>query len=164
MNPKQWIDANGEIGVIKRADGVVMGYYNTPWGDIRVAESDGDWNRLMWAKFLDPYILADNAFTPTFLDARVIYDVNGVATSTPLNTFRYADRTSAQWIANKYGNGILVEAPYMEKATGLTFDPPSVWNFMTLDGRSINAGDVAVYYTRNPRRTAETLIRQYFGV
>jgi len=163
MNPAEWIKAYGEVAVVKTEAGVVMGYKGTPWGDITIVESDGDWYRKMWATTLAPYIILANNFSPTFLHAEVIYDVNGQTVSVPLNSVRFADRSTAQWIADKYGNGVITAVPYMD-APGLSFNPPNVWNFTTLDGRSINAGEVAAYYARNDRNTAESLIRQYFGV
>lgn len=164
MDPKQWIAAYGEVAVVKTEAGVIMGYKGTPWGDILFAENAQQWYRDFWANYLAPYLILANNFSPTFLHAEVIYDVNGQTVTAVLNSTRFADRGTAQWIADKYGNGIITAVPYMQEANGLSFNPPNVWNFTTKDGRSLNAGDVAAYYARNDRNSAESLIRQYFGL
>src|SRR5205823_11438339 len=53
-------------------------------------------------------IMADPAFVPTFRSATVTDGVN----VWPLNSNYFASKETAQWIANKYGIGQVIETPF----------------------------------------------------
>jgi hypothetical protein len=107
-------------------------------------------------------------FVPTFRTATgsgIGNDGNPVSWS--LNRTYFASKESAQWIANKYGAGQVIEVPF-GGAGGPFSASANEYHIKLADGRTVNAGILAGYYERNPEDKfpglAEKLIRNQLGV
>lgn len=79
-----------------------------------------------------------------------------------LNTGYFADQPTAQWLANKYGTGVVVQTPFFNG--GGPYSASANQNEIVLsNGATVNAGVLASYYARNPESEfpglADTLIR-----
>ena len=87
-------------------------------------------------------------FVPQFLtNVRVLDSDHG--TSEPLNPAYFATRDTAQYIADKFGTGQLIEQPYAGPA-GPFAATASEYYIQLPNGRTVNAGLLADYYTRMP--------------
>ena len=106
---------------------------------------------------------ADPAFVPTFRAATVTDGVN----VWPLNSNYFASHDTAQWIANKYGTGQVIETPF-EGSGGPFSASANEYQIKMADGRTVNAGILAGYYERNPESQfpglADKLIRGQLGL
>ena len=107
--------------------------------------------------------LAGPPFVPQFQNAVVTDGVN----SWNLNHDYFATHDTAQWIANKYGNGKVIAAPF--EGTGGPFNANQTeYQIQLNDGRIVNAGILAGYYERNPEALfpglADALIRSQLGL
>jgi len=115
----------------------------------------------------DPAPPAPAPFVPTFRTATgssVGNDGNPVSWS--LNSTYFATKDTAQWIANKYGTGQVIETPF--GGSGGPFSASAVqYDIKLPDGRQVNAGILAGYYARNPEDKfpglADKLIRSQLG-
>lgn len=79
-----------------------------------------------------------------------------------LNHTYFATQETAQWIANRYGTGQVVEVPF--GGSGGPFSASAnEYHIKLADGRLVNAGILAGYYERNPEALfpglADKLIR-----
>jgi len=103
------------------------------------------------------------SFVPTFRSATVTDGVN----VWPLNSNYFASRDTAQWIANKYGTGQVIETPF-EGSGGPFAASANEYQIKMADGRTVNAGILAGYYQRNPESQfpglADKLIRAQLGL
>jgi hypothetical protein len=103
------------------------------------------------------------SFVPTFRSATV---TDGV-TVWPLNSNYFASKDTAQWIANKYGTGQVIETPF-EGSGGPFAASANEYQIKMADGRTVNAGILAGYYQRNPESQfpglADKLIRAQLGL
>src|SRR5262244_247685 len=102
-------------------------------------------------------------FVPKFQNAVVTDGVN----SWNLNHDYFATQDTAQWIANKYGNGKVIATPF--EGTGGPFNANQTeYQIQLNDGRIVNAGILAGYYERNPEALfpglADALIRSQLGL
>ena len=84
-----------------------------------------------------------------------------------LNHTYFATRETAQWIANRYGTGQVVEVPF--GGSGGPFSASAnEYHIKLADGRLVNAGILAGYYERNPDvlfpGLADKLIRAQLGL
>jgi hypothetical protein len=83
-----------------------------------------------------------------------------------LNHDYFATKETAQWIANKYGNGQVIEVPF-EGSGGPFRASATEYQIKLSDGRMVNAGILAGYYERNPESQfpglADKLIRSQLG-
>ena len=108
-------------------------------------------------------IMADPAFVPTFRSATVTDGVN----VWPLNSNYFASKETAQWIANKYGIGQVIETPFGGSG-GPFAASANEYQIKLRDGRAVNAGILAGYYQRNPESQfpglADKLIRGQLGL
>ena len=106
---------------------------------------------------------ADGAFVPTFRTATVTDGVNHWG----LNHDYFAAKDTAQWIANKYGTGEVIETPF-EGSGGPFAASANEYQIKLADGRLVNAGILAGYYERNPDSQfpglADKLIRNQLGL
>src|SRR2546421_728953 len=84
--------------------------------------------------------LADPAFVPTFRSATVTDGVN----VWPLNSNYFASKETAQWIANKYGIGQVIETPFGGSG-GPFAASANEYQIKLRDGRAVNAGILAGY-------------------
>lgn len=79
-----------------------------------------------------------------------------------LNHDYFATKDTAQWIANKYGNGQVFETQF-EGSGGPFSASATEYQIKLPDGRMVNAGILAGYYERNPESQfpglADKLIR-----
>ena len=79
-----------------------------------------------------------------------------------LNHTYFATRETAQWIANQYGTGQVVEVPFGGNG-GPYSASATEYHIKLADGRLVNAGILAGYYERNPETLfpglADKLIR-----
>ena len=79
-----------------------------------------------------------------------------------LNHTYFATRETAQWIANQYGTGQIVEVPFGGNG-GPYSASATEYHIKLPDGRLVNAGILAGYYERNPEALfpglADKLIR-----
>ena len=108
------------------------------------------------------------AFVPAFRTATgsgVGNDGNPVSWN--LNSTYFATKDTAQWIANKYGTGKVIEVPF--GGSGGPFSASAnEYAIQLADGRQVNAGILAGYYARNPEDKfpglADKLIRGQLGL
>jgi hypothetical protein len=89
-----------------------------------------------------------NPFVPTFqTDAQVINSFNGQVTD--LNPMYFATSQTAQYLADKFGNGqVREEAPY--GSGNPYYSSASQYYIQTPNGQWLNAGLLADYYQRMP--------------
>ena len=92
---------------------------------------------------------------------------DGKPISWNLNSTYFATKDTAQWIANKYGTGQVIEVPF--GGSGGPFSASANEYAIKLpDGRQVNAGILAGYYARNPENQfpglADKLIRGQLGL
>ena len=84
-----------------------------------------------------------------------------------LNHDYFATKDTAQWIANKYGTGEVVETQF-EGSGGPFAASAQEFQIKLADGRMVNAGILAGYYERNPETQfpglADKLIRNQLGL
>jgi hypothetical protein len=106
---------------------------------------------------------ANPPFVPTFRTATITDGVNVWG----LNPNYFASRDTAQWIANKYGTGQVIETPF-EGSGGPFAASANEYQIKMADGRTVNAGILAGYYQRNPESQfpglADKLIRGQLGL
>ena len=106
---------------------------------------------------------ADATFVPTFRAAIVTDGVSQWA----LNHDYFATKDTAQWIANKYGTGQVIETPFGGSG-GPFAASANEYHIKLADGRTVNAGILAGYYERNPESQfpglADKLIRGQLGL
>jgi hypothetical protein len=86
-----------------------------------------------------------STFIPIFRAATI---TDGVQTW-GLNHTYFATRETAQWIANQYGTGEVVELPF-GGSNGPFSASATEFHVKLQDGRLVNAGMLAGYYERNP--------------
>src|SRR5258708_39325 len=102
-------------------------------------------------------------FVPAFRQATVT-DGSSVWA---LNHDYFATKDTAQWIANKYGTGQVIETPF-EGSGGPFAASANEYHIKLADGRTVNAGILAGYYERNPESQfpglADKLIRGQLGL
>jgi hypothetical protein len=102
-------------------------------------------------------------FVPSFRTATVTDGVNVWG----LNSNYFATKDTAQWIANKYGTGQVIETPF-EGSGGPFAASANEYQIKMADGRTVNAGILAAYYQRNPESQfpglADKLIRGQLGL
>lgn len=102
-------------------------------------------------------------FVPAFRTATVTDGVSIWA----LNKDYFATRDTAQWIADKYGTGEVVETQF-EGSGGPFAASAQEFQVKLADGRMVNAGILASYYERNPEThfpgLADKLIRNQLGL
>ena len=107
--------------------------------------------------------LASSSFVPAFRKAT---GSDGVQTW-PLNSTYFASTETAQWIANKYGSGEVVEVPF-GGVGGIFTASANEYHIKLADGGLVNAGILAGYYERNPPDQfpglADKLIRAQLGL
>ena len=107
-------------------------------------------------------IVADPPFVPEFRKAT---GTDGVI-SWSLNSTYFATKETAQWIADKFGAGEVVEVPFSGNG-GIFASDAKELHVKLRDGRLVNAGLLAAYYERNPPDKfpglAELLIRNVLG-
>ena len=92
---------------------------------------------------------------------------NGNVVTWNLNPTYFATKETAQWIANKYGTGQVIETPFA--GSGGPFSASeNEYQIKLADGRLVNAGILAGYYQRNPEDRfpglADKLIRSQLGL
>lgn len=108
------------------------------------------------------------AFVPAFRTAIGSgVDNEGNPVSWNLNSTYFATKDTAQWIANKYGTGKVIEVPF--GGSGGPFSASAnEYAIQLADGRQVNAGILAGYYARNPEDKfpglADKLIRGQLGL
>jgi hypothetical protein len=107
--------------------------------------------------------LANPPFVPSFRTATITDGTNVWG----LNHDYFASKDTAQWIANKYGTGQIIETPF-EGSGGPYAASATEYQVKLADGRIVNAGILAGYYERNPENQfpglADKLIRGQLGL
>jgi hypothetical protein len=102
-------------------------------------------------------------FVPSFRTATITDGVNVWG----LNSNYFATKDTAQWIANKYGTGQVIETPFGGSG-GPYAASANEYQIKMADGRTVNAGILAGYYARNPESQfpglADKLIRGQLGL
>ena len=88
-----------------------------------------------------------NPFVPQFQQNVTVSSAFGGSWS--LNPAYFATAATAQWMARKYGTGEVVAVPYGGQG-GPFAASATEYNIKLADGRMINAGLLADYYTRMP--------------
>jgi hypothetical protein len=110
-----------------------------------------------------PAVPVNPPFVPSFRTATVTDGVNVWG----LNSDYFATKDTAQWIANKYGTGQVIETPF-EGSGGPFAASANEYQIKMADGRTVNAGILAGYYERNPESQfpglADKLIRGQLGL
>jgi hypothetical protein len=106
---------------------------------------------------------ANPSFVPAFRTATITDGTNVWG----LNHDYFASKDTAQWIANKYGTGQVIETPF-EGSGGPYAASATEYQIKLADGRTVNAGILAGYYERNPESQfpglADKLIRAQLGL
>jgi hypothetical protein len=107
----------------------------------------------------------DTPFVPQFLtDVKVINAYTGE--SQALNPAYFATRDTAQYIADKFGTGKVIEQPYAGPA-GPYGATATEYYIQVPNGRTVNAGLLADYYQRMPESQfpglADLMIRDAIG-
>jgi hypothetical protein len=106
---------------------------------------------------------ANPPFVPSFRTATVSDGVSVWG----LNHNYFATKDTAQWIANKYGTGQVIETPFGGSG-GPFAASANEYQIKMADGRTVNAGILAGYYERNPESQfpglADKLIRGQLGL
>ena len=110
-----------------------------------------------------PAVFTPPPFVPTFRSAAV---TDGLQ-SWGLNHTYFATQETAQWIANRYGTGQVIEVPF--GGSGGPFSASAnEYHIKLADGRQVNAGILAGYYERNPETLfpglADKFIRAQLGL
>src|SRR5258706_1259340 len=104
------------------------------------------------------------SFVPSF---RAATGATPVYDAWSLNRTYFASPQTAQWIANKYGTGEVVEVPF-GGAGGIFTASANEYHIKLKDGRLVNAGILAGYYERNPPEKfpglADKLIKGTLGL
>lgn len=81
------------------------------------------------------------------------------------NKYYFADHATAEWIAKKYGDGVIYEQPILGPGPFSLSENAYV---TMIDGRFVNTGILASYYDRNPPDlfpgVADSLIRAQLAV
>jgi len=107
--------------------------------------------------------VASLSFVPSFRSA---FGSDGLR-SWGLNPTRFATSETAQWIANKYGVGEVVEVR-SGGSGGIFTVSANEYHIKLADGSLVNAGILAGYYQRNPPDqfpgVADKLIRAQLGL
>jgi hypothetical protein len=67
----------------------------------------------------------------------------------PVNVEYFATPETAQWIANKFGDGTVLEQPFGGSGGPYSCSNTELWVRLK-SGRPINAGVLAAFYKRNP--------------
>ncbi len=102
------------------------------------------------------------ATTPPFVPAFRTATITDGVQVWGLNHTYFATHETAQWIANQYGTGQVVEVPFGGNG-GPYSASASEYHIKLPDGRLVNAGILAGYYERNPEALfpglADKLIR-----
>ena len=117
--------------------------------------------------FDEAQLTSVTAFVPEF---RTVYGTgtgnDGKSISWPMNSDYFASQTTAQWIANKFGDGKVYEAPFFQNGPFMV--SAAIYLTKLKDGRLVNTGILASYYVRNPEDKfpglAEKLIRAQLGI
>lgn len=120
--------------------------------------------RQQWLDALKDFTPDPQPFFPTFLLAFGLDSITGMKWQ--LNPHWFADQTTADWIAAKFGNGSMRQVDILGPGP-FSVDKKAV-EFELADGRWINAGIIASYYENNPEDqfpgVAEKLIRGVLGL
>ena len=102
------------------------------------------------------------ATTPPFVPAFRTATITDGVQVWGLNHTYFATHETAQWIANQYGTGQVVEVPFGGNG-GPYSASATEYHIKLPDGRLVNAGILAGYYERNPEALfpglADKLIR-----
>jgi hypothetical protein len=113
-----------------------------------------------------PAAVTAAAKAPTFVPAFRTATVTDGSQVWGLNHTYFAMPETAQWIANRYGTGQVVEVPFGGSA-GPFSASANEYHVKLADGRLVNAGILAGYYERNPENLfpglADKLIRAQLG-
>lgn len=110
-------------------------------------------------------------FTPGFRQAYGYYVGNdGSLLTYPLNPDYFADQPTAQWISNRFGDGLIYPAKF-DGAGGPFSVLEQIYLIKLKDGvggRTANAGLMAAYFKRNPEDKfpglAIKLIQQAYSI
>ena len=121
------------------------------------------WEPKMLAETKQPEVVekatVEAAFHPSFIQAKLL--ASG-GYEYPLNPDNFATRETAQWIADKYGDGRLIEVGFGGEGGPYAADTKMLY-IQAPDGRLVNAGLLAAYYARNPESqfpgVADKLVR-----
>ncbi len=100
-----------------------------------------------WSQF-DPPAVVVPGFVPHFREGQRIFDLNS-GKSYPLNDDYFATLETAQYIATKFGDGKVYEAPF-EGEGGPMVCTAKCYVTKIPSGRGVNCGFLAAYYKRNP--------------
>lgn len=142
-------------------------YKNTPYGDISILDSWPVWLRNMWLAMLKDYRPQVAGFVPAFIQGTVAVDngqgqliVTPLSPGEPFNS-QLATLGTAQFLADKFGNGKVVEVPF--GFIGARMSPDKAYHIQLKDDRTVNAGALASFYIRDPEDqfpgVAENMIR-----
>ena len=108
----------------------------------------------------DAAAVSEAQFVPEFQQDVIVNSVYG--TSSGLNPAYFATRATAEWMANKYGTGEVVETPY-EGNGGPYLATANEFQIRLRNGKLTNAGTLADYYRRMPEDqfpgVADSMIR-----
>lgn len=137
-------------------------FYSAAYGgQVIIKEEWPDNIKQMWYKALG---VTAPSFVPAFRQAT---GSDGLSTPWALNSDYFPTRETAQFIADKYGDGGVTEVPFGGSGGLFTADQ-NEYHITLKDGRKVNAGILAAYYTRNPDNLypglADLLIKKVLGI
>lgn len=133
------------------------------YGDVTVLASWPEFQQKAWLAVLEGEGDAPVVnFIPHF---RKVTGTDGTNTW-PLSEEYFADISTAQYMADKYGTGELVEVPFGGSG-GIFTASDKEYHVKFKSGRTVNAGVMAAFYLRNPETAfpglAEKLLRAQLG-
>jgi hypothetical protein len=99
---------------------------------------------------------APEPFQPSFLNAFVTSPLGGAV---PLNPHYFATQATAQWMADRYGTGEVVQMAPGGEGGPFTITERQ-WHFRLPDGNLVNAGVLAAHYTDGNEGLADQVIRR----
>lgn len=121
-------------------------YYGTEFGNPFILRHD--WPEGIRKQWLE----ALKNFTPVELFVPKFREAHGSAPgwgTWNLNKYYFPTLETAQWIANKFGDGTITEVPFGGSG-GIFQADQNEYLMRTKSGKIINAGILASYYERNP--------------
>lgn len=136
-------------------------YYSAAYGGKVVIKEE--WPQKIKEAWYSALGVKPPSFVPTFRQAT---GSDGTI-SWNLNDDYFPSKETAQWIADKYGDGTVTEVAFGGSG-GLFTASEKEYHVTLKDGRKVNAGILAAYYTRNPDNAfpglANMLIRKVLGL
>jgi len=125
------------------------GYSNGAPGIVLITDAMPDWNQQQWRDLMKAHNIEPDPkpFEPSY---KLVF---GVDTFTgrrwEMNSRLFADTATLTFLAQRYGNGKTRETDILGQGGTFVIEAKPA-EFQLLDGRWVNAGMIAGFYTDNP--------------